>query len=136
MSEVDDPRGWIKRYILSQCEEMVSVIEQSLECGSYAVDIFEECAADVLSKHWPRTLSANKSLEYYLNLPYTIELVDEKSFDDGGWFVRIKELPGCMSQADNPNEAIEMIRDVMKGWIENAIEDGFSIPEPTNNMEV
>ena len=36
-----------------------------------------------------------KTVAYYLSLPYTIEL---KHDAEDGWFVRVKELPGCMSQ--------------------------------------
>ena len=68
-----------------------------------------------------------KDLEYYLNLPYTIELTRDA---DEGWFVRVKELRGCMSQGDTPEEAIEMIQDAMRGWIEVSLEDGDPIPEP------
>lgn len=69
----------------------------------------------------------NKTVEYYLGLPYTIELMPEPQ---GGWFVSVKELPGCMSQGDTPEEAIEMIQDAMRGWIEVSLEDGDPIPEP------
>lgn len=69
----------------------------------------------------------NKTVEYYLSLPYTIELVPEPQ---EGWFVSVKELPGCMSQGDTPEEAIEMIQDAMRGWIEVSLEDGDPIPEP------
>jgi len=69
----------------------------------------------------------NKTVEYYLGLPYTIELMPEPQ---GGWFVSVKELPGCMSQGDTPEGAIEMIQDAMRGWIEVSLEDGDTIPEP------
>jgi len=68
-----------------------------------------------------------KTLEYYLNLPYTIELQETPG---EGWFVRVKELPGCMSQGDTAQEALEMIQDAMRVWIEVALEDGDRIPEP------
>ncbi len=69
----------------------------------------------------------NKTVEHYLSLPYTIELMPEPQ---GGWFVSVRELPGCMSQGDTPEEAIEMIQDAMRGWIEVSLEDGDTIPEP------
>jgi len=69
-----------------------------------------------------------KNLEYYLNLPYTIELTPDP--EDGGWVVSVKELPGCLSQGDTIEEAMEMIRDAMRGWIEISLEDGDPIPEP------
>ncbi|HEY77169.1 MAG TPA: type II toxin-antitoxin system HicB family antitoxin [Thermoflexia bacterium] len=69
----------------------------------------------------------DKNLEYYLSLPYTIELIREP---EGGWFVRVRELPGCMSVGDTPDEAVEMIQDAMCLWIQTALEDGDPIPEP------
>ena len=68
-----------------------------------------------------------KNIEYYLRLPYTRELIPDP---EGGWFVRIKELPGCISQGETTEEAIEMIEDAMRGWLEVTLEDGESIPEP------
>ncbi len=68
-----------------------------------------------------------KTLEYYLGLPYTIELKEDR---EAGWFVKIKELPGCMSQGDTANEALEMIQEAMELWLEVSLEDGDPIPEP------
>jgi antitoxin HicB len=68
-----------------------------------------------------------KTVDYYMNLPYTRELIPEPS---GIWFVRIKELPNCMSQGDTPEEALHMIEDAMRGWLEVELEDGEPIPEP------
>lgn len=48
----------------------------------------------------------NKSLDYYLTLPYTIELTPD---EDGYWFAEIPLLPGCMTQGQNRAEALEMI---------------------------
>ena len=73
-----------------------------------------------------------KTVEYYLNLPYTRELIPEP---EGGWFVRIKELPGCMSQGETPEEAMAMIAEAMDGWLEVAIEYGRPIPEPKIDVE-
>jgi len=68
-----------------------------------------------------------KTLEYYLALPYTIELISDL---EGGWFATIKELPGCMTQGETPEEALAMIRDAQAGWLSVALEDGDFIPEP------
>jgi antitoxin HicB len=68
-----------------------------------------------------------KTIDYYMALPYTIELQYDS---EDAWFVRVKELPGCMSQGDTPEEAMEMIREAMELWLEVALEDGDPIPEP------
>jgi len=73
-----------------------------------------------------------KNLEYYLGLPYTRELIPEP---EGGWFIRIKELPGCMSQGDTTDEAMAMIEDAMKGWLEVELDKGSVIPEPRPDEE-
>ena len=72
----------------------------------------------------------DKDLAYYMDLPYPIVLIHD---DEAGWYVGIPLLPGCMSQADTPNEAVEMIRDAMAGWIAIALEDGIAIQEPQDN---
>lgn len=77
-------------------------------------------------------LTMNKDINYYMNLPYTRELIREQS---GIWFVQIKELPGCMSQGSSPEEALRMIDDAMRGWLKIELEDGESIPEPKLDEE-
>ena len=69
-----------------------------------------------------------RDLAYYLNLPYTIELIPD--LEEGGWVAQVKELPGCISAGETPNEAVEMIRSAMESWLVVAIEDGLQIPEP------
>jgi antitoxin HicB len=67
-----------------------------------------------------------KTLEYYLNLPYTLEIIP----DDGAWFVRIKELPGCMTEVDSWEEIPQAIAEAKHLWLELALERGRPIPEP------
>lgn len=69
-------------------------------------------------------------VEDYLELPYTIEVVKDTSEEYSGWFARVVELPGCMTQADSFNELSAMIREAMVAWIETALEDGEPIPMP------
>jgi antitoxin HicB len=69
-------------------------------------------------------------VEDYLELPYTIEVVKDRSEKYSGWFARVVELPGCMTQADSFSELSTMIREAMAVWIETALEDGEAIPMP------
>lgn len=71
-----------------------------------------------------------RTVDDYLKLPYTIEVVHDRSDDHPGWFARVVELPGCMTQADTFEELGPMIEDAMRGWIEIGLEDGQPIPEP------
>jgi len=68
----------------------------------------------------------NRTLEYYLALPYTIEIIP----DDSAWFVQIKELPGCMTEVDEWEEIRPMIDDAKRLWLEAALAHGQPIPEP------
>ena len=71
-----------------------------------------------------------KTLEEYLQLPYTIEVIRDNNPEYPGWVARVVELPGCMTQADTFDELGEMVIDAMSAWIGTAIEDGQEIPEP------
>lgn len=67
-----------------------------------------------------------KSVAYYLGLPYSVELRREP---DEGWFVRVREWPGCMSHADTAEEALANIQEVIPFWSEGALESDYAIPE-------
>jgi antitoxin HicB len=71
-----------------------------------------------------------KTIDYFLNLPYTIEVIRETDPDEPGWAARVVELPGCITQGDDFIELGEMVQDAMRAWIEMALEDGQEIPEP------
>ena len=66
----------------------------------------------------------------YLALPYTIEITRDSAEEGGGWFAKVVELSGCMTQVENLDELDDMIADAMRAWIETAIAEGISIPEP------
>jgi antitoxin HicB len=70
----------------------------------------------------------NKPLEYYLELPYAIELIPD---EDGYWFAQIPLLLGCMTQGASRNEALEMLDEAKALWLETALAEGIPIPEPT-----
>ena len=71
-----------------------------------------------------------KNLEYYMSLHYPILLTQLSDEDGGGWFVQIPALPGCMSDGETQLEALEMIEDAKRGWIESALKHNDPIPEP------
>ncbi len=53
------------------------------------------------------------------------------SEEDGGGFVAIvPELPGCMSDGETRQEALENVRDAIASWIETAEALGRTIPAP------
>jgi antitoxin HicB len=72
-----------------------------------------------------------RTLEEYLELPYTIMLQPDAD-EDGhhGFVAEVRELPGCISQGENAEEAVANVHDAMAGWLSVALEDGRQIPEP------
>lgn len=79
-----------------------------------------------MKKHQP------KDLEYYLALPYTIMV---RQNEDGSLFAEVEELPGCMTEAEDPRTLLESIRDAQAAWIQSALEDGIEIPVPRSTEE-
>ncbi len=43
-------------------------------------------------------MKTNKTLDSYLSLPYTIEIIPD--VEEGGYVARVKELRGCTTQAE------------------------------------
>ena len=72
------------------------------------------------------TADIEREVKRYMALPYHIELIP----DEGEWVVAIPELPGCLSQGETPEEAIKMIREAQRLWLQVALEDGRPIPAP------
>ena len=74
-----------------------------------------------------------KNLEYYLNLDYEIKLRKLHEDEGGGWMAEIPNLPGCMSDGETPEEAIDNLDDAKKSWIETCLELGRPVPEPVTD---
>ncbi|MFZ4813031.1 MAG: type II toxin-antitoxin system HicB family antitoxin [Phototrophicaceae bacterium] len=69
-----------------------------------------------------------KPLSYYVTLPYTIEVI--KDHEAGGYVARVKELKGCLTQAETWEALEDQVAEAIEGWLEVAIEYGHPIPEP------
>ncbi len=72
-----------------------------------------------------------KTLSDYLSKPYRMELIEDTS--EGGYVVSFPELPGCFSAGDTVEVAVKNAKDAKKAWLEAAIEDGISIPDPVSD---
>lgn len=68
-----------------------------------------------------------KPLDYYLALKYPVSIEEAP---EGGFFIQIKDLPGCLSQGETINEAMENIEEARQLWMESMYEDGNEIPLP------
>jgi antitoxin HicB len=68
-----------------------------------------------------------KDISYYLSLPFSIHIQAEA---EGGFFARVEELKGCMTQGENMEEVARNIQDAMEAWLTTALDRGIAIPEP------
>lgn len=70
---------------------------------------------------------SEKTLTYYLSLPYTIMLTPT---EDGNWLAEIPDLPGCFTYGPTQEDALTMLEEAKEAWLSVALESGDPIPEP------
>ncbi|MFQ6082880.1 MAG: type II toxin-antitoxin system HicB family antitoxin [Candidatus Aminicenantia bacterium] len=58
---------------------------------------------------------------------YKVSVIIEK--DKDGYFAFCPEFPGCYTQGDSFEEALENIKDAVKLYIEDMIESGEEVPK-------
>ena len=73
---------------------------------------------------------ANFLPEDYLRKPYSRNITPA---EEGGFVGEIMEFPGCFAEGETPAETFEALERAAKSWIEAALDQGQSIPEPFNN---
>ena len=78
-----------------------------------------------------RQIPQEKTLDYYLSLPYPIELIPD---EDGFWFAQIPLLRGCMTQGSSRLEVLDMLDKAKLLWLQSALDRGIAIPEPANTQ--
>jgi antitoxin HicB len=62
---------------------------------------------------------------------YQITLRPLSTAEGGGWLAEVPELPGCMSDGETPQQAVENVMNAIACWIEAAEEDRRPVPAPT-----
>ena len=56
--------------------------------------------------------------------------------EDGGWVAEVPSLPGCLSEGDTREEALQNIRDAIATWIDGAEQAGNPIPDDPLDVQV
>jgi predicted RNase H-like HicB family nuclease len=62
-----------------------------------------------------------------------VVLVEE---DDGRWSASIPSLPGCSSWGYSRQEALENVKDAAEIYIEDMIDAGEGLPQPSDKIEI
>jgi predicted RNase H-like HicB family nuclease len=63
--------------------------------------------------------------------PYPLKLRPLTEAEGGGWLAEVPDLPGCRSDGETPQEAVDSVQDAIACWIEAAAEDGRPVPAPS-----
>lgn len=53
--------------------------------------------------------------------------------EEGGYVVSVPALPGCFTEGDTFEEAVEMVKDAIKGYIASLEKHGDPIPKETSS---
>ena len=62
-----------------------------------------------------------KTIEYYMNLPYRLELVPDT--DEGGFVASYPELRGCLTSGETAEAALKNAQDCKREWLAAALEN-------------
>ena len=68
-----------------------------------------------------------RDIAYYMALPYR-EIIEADAA--GGYVGHVAELKGCITQAETKAELLDLLEDAKRCWLEAALEEGLTIPEP------
>ena len=55
---------------------------------------------------------------------------------EGGYTITVPSLPGCISYGKTFEEAIDMIKDAMEGWLAVARKEGVPVPEQFESLDL
>ncbi|MFK4720544.1 antitoxin HicB [Bradyrhizobium niftali] len=66
-----------------------------------------------------------------ISTDYAVTIQPLPAADGGGFVAVVRDLPGCMSDGETPQEALTNAQDAIACWIEAAHKIGRPIPEPT-----
>ena len=62
------------------------------------------------------------------------EIIIYWSEQDDRFIAEVPELPGCMADGKTYDECMKQAQDVMREWIDYALELGREIPEPKGRL--
>lgn len=66
-------------------------------------------------------------------IDYPFEMCPLSDDEGGGWLISFPDLPGCISDGDTPEEAIQNGKDALNCWLLACKESGRAIPKPNDS---
>lgn len=83
-----------------------------------------------------------KDLQYYLNLPYKIEIKKIPDEEGGGWGAFMPEFDKVAlffwggGDGDTLDEALKDLKEAFECTLETLLQEGLNIPEPSKNKDL
>lgn len=68
----------------------------------------------------------------FSDLYYPI-LLERYQEDSVYWLATIPDLPGCMSDGETPDAAVEHVGEAKEAWLCAWVEDGYPVPEASDS---
>ena len=91
-------------------------IIDTLKKGQYVLSI---AIGELINELKGETSKMTMDREYMVNvLKRSFKVILYPDLEDGGYWIECPELPGCSSQGDSVEEALDMIKDAIKGHLE------------------
>jgi len=91
-------------------------IIDTLKKGQY---VFAIAIGELINDLKGKTSKMTMDRVYTVNVSKRkIKVILHPDLEDGGYWIECPELPGCSSQGDSVEEALDMIRDAIKGHLE------------------
>jgi predicted RNase H-like HicB family nuclease len=91
-------------------------IIDTLKKGQY---VFAIAIGELINDLKGKTSKMTTDRAYTVNVSKRrFKVILHPDLEDGGYWVECPELPGCSSQGDSVEEALDMIRDAIKGHLE------------------
>lgn len=75
-----------------------------------------------------------KTIDYYLSLPYHMEVIPD--MEEGGYTAKFPDLPGCLTCAETIEDLEKSAEDAKRVWFTAALEDGIEIAEPSDSLDL
>lgn len=69
-------------------------------------------------------------------MKYTYPVIFYPWSEGTGYTAEVPDLSGCISEGDDLDEAIFMIRDAASGWILDELRDGKELPSPRKIADI
>ena len=104
--------------------------EFELECR-LALEAYNRAMSNAETIYHQAEAARKEQIDHYVNLNHPIVLFQIEDGYEVYWVGKIPDLPGCMSHASDPDEAVKSVMQAKRDWIAVTLRGGGEIPLPS-----